>query len=166
MLALKVHKGKRPNTKYGSFWIPIVDWKTARIHLKNWSTAMARLRPVHYLTMISVPKRHPVFVGVDWSARFGISLKHLPFIPLCDVEPSVFAALKPASASLSDVLQHVGQGFHIFDTEIGMPLATYPEMVLGADLPGGCIKWTKDIRLLTRSDTREKFRSRDSHGAD
>lgn len=163
MLALKVHKGKHPNTKFGSFWIPIVDWRTARIHLKNWSTAMARLRPVHYLTMISVPKRHPVFVGVDWSARFGISLKHLPFIPLCDVEPSVLAALKPASSTLSEVLQHVGQGFHIFDTEIGMPRATYPEMVLGADLPGGCIKWTKDIRLLTRSDRREKLRGK-SHG--
>jgi hypothetical protein len=160
MLALKVHKGKHPNTQFGSFWIPIVDWRTARIHLKNWSTTMARLRAVRYLTMISVPNRHPVFVGVDWSARFGIAVKHLPFVPLCEIEQSVLATLKPLPAALPEAWHHVGQGFRIGARGAGMPSAEYPEMVLGADLPDRCIKWTKDIRLLVRSDTRERLRSK------
>jgi hypothetical protein len=163
MLALKVHKGKRPNTKFGSFWIPIVNWRTARIHLRNWSTTMARLRAVHYLTMVSVPDRHPVFVGVDFTARFGTAVKYLPFVPLRDVDQGILAALKPLSSALSEALHHLGQGYFIGKREVGMPPAEYPEMVLGADLPGNCIKWTKDIRLLMRSDTREKLR-RKSHG--
>jgi hypothetical protein len=163
MLALKVHKGKRPNTKFGSFWIPIVDWRSARIHLRNWSTTMARLRAVHYLTMVSVPGRHPVFVGVDFTSRFGTAVKCLPFVPLRDVDQGILAALKPLSSALSESLHHLGQGFLIGKREAGMPPAEYPEMVLGADLPGNCIKWTKDIRLLMRSDTREKLRTK-SHG--
>ena len=163
MLALKVHKGKRPNTKFGSFWIPIVDWRTARVHLRNWSTTMARLRAVHYLTMISVPNRHPVFVGVDWSVRFGTAVKHLPFVPLCDIDQGILAALKPLSSTLSEALHHLGQGYLVGKRDLGMPRAEYPEMVLGADLPGNCIKWTKDIRLFMRSDTRERLR-RKSHG--
>jgi hypothetical protein len=158
MLALKVHKGKHPNTKFGSFWIPIVDWRTARIHLRNWSTTMARLRPVHYLTMVSVPNRHPVFVGVDFTSRFGTAVKCLPFVPVRDLDQGILTALKPLSAALSASLQHLGQGFLIGKRGAGMPPAEYPEMVLGADLPANCIKWTKDIRLLTRSDTREKLR--------
>jgi len=164
MLALKIHKRKHPNTKFGSFWIPIVDWRTARIHLKNWSMTMARLRPVCYLTMVRVPNRHPVFVGVDWTARFGTSPKRLPFTPLRDIGQSILGALKPLSSTLSDAIHHVGQGYHIFGPRgVGMPMAEYPEMVLGADLTAGCIKWTKDIRLLIRNDTRERLR-RKSHG--
>jgi hypothetical protein len=159
MLALKVHKGKHSNTKFGSFWIPIVDWRTARIHLKNWSTTMARLRAVRYLTMIRVPNRHPVFVAVDWSSRFGIPLKQLPFVPLCDIEKSVLAALKPLPSALPEAWNHVDQGYFIGARGAGMPSAEYPEMVLGADLPDHFKKWTKDIRLLMRGDTREAFKA-------
>ena len=114
-----------------------MDWRTARIHLKNWSREMARLRPVNYVTMISVPSRHPVFVGLDWIERLDTPPKQLPFVPLCDIERSILVALKQ---------------------EIGTPQT--PEMVLGADLPRRCIKWTKDIRLLMRGDTREKLQKR------
>jgi hypothetical protein len=113
--------------------------------------------------MISVPNRHPVFVGVDWSVRFGTAVKHLPFVPLSEIDPGILAALKPLSSTLSEALHHLGQGYFIGTREAGMPPAEYPEMVLGADLPGNCIKWTKDIRLLLQSDTREKLQ-RKSHG--
>ena len=106
---------------------------------------MARLRAVHHLTMISVPSRHPVFVGVDWSVRFGTAVKHLPFVPLCEIDPGILAALKPLSSTLSEALHHLGQGYLVGRREAGMPQAEYPEMVLGADLLGNCIKWTKDI---------------------
>jgi hypothetical protein len=157
MLALKVHKGKYPNTKRGSFWIPIVDWRTARTHVRNWTKTLA---PIRYVTLIRLPNRHPVFVGVDWSVRIGLP-KQLPFVPLCDVEQTLLGALKPLTSRLSDGLILVGQTFFTFGPrEIGSVLATYPEMVLGADLPRHCIKWTKNIRLLTRGNTRENLRNK------
>lgn len=157
MLALKVHKGRRPNTKRGSFWIPIVDWRSTRTHLRNWTRTLA---PVHYVTLINVPKRHPVFVGVDWTVRTVLPWP-LPFVPLRDVEQTLLAALKPLTSRVTDGLILVGQTFFTFGPkEIGSVLATYPEMVLGADLPRHCIKWTKNIRLLTRGDTREKLRKK------
>jgi hypothetical protein len=157
MLALKLHKGKHPNTRRGSFWIPIVDWRSARIHLKNWTSTLA---PVHYLTMISVPNRHPVFVGVDWSVRIVLP-RQLPFVPLRDVEQTLLAALKPLTSRVVDGLIWVGQTHFTFGPkEIGSVLATYPEMVLGADLPRHCIKWTKNLRLLTRGNKRETLRKK------
>ncbi len=153
MLALKLHERKSPNTKRGSFWIPIVDWRSARTHVRNWTKTLA---PVHYITLISVPKNHPVFVGVDWCVRI-VYPTQLPFVPLRDVEQTLLAALKPLTSRSSEGLIWVGQTFFTFGPkEIGSVLATYPEMVLGSDLPRHCIKWTKNIRLLTRGDTREK----------
>jgi hypothetical protein len=157
VLALKLHKGKHPNTRRGSYWIPIVDWRTARTHVRNWAKTLA---PVHYLTLISVPKNHPVYVGVDWSVRIALP-RELPFVPLRDIEQTLLAALKPLNSRLSDGLILVGQTFFTFGPkEIGSVLATYPEMVLGAGLPQRCIKWTKNIRLLTRGNTREKLRKK------
>jgi hypothetical protein len=157
MLALKLHKGRYPNTKRGSFWIPIVDWRTARTHLRNWTRTLA---PVHYVTLISIPNRHPVFVGVDWTVRTVLPWP-LPFVPLCDVEPTVLAALKPLTSRILDDWIWVGQTlFTLGPKEIGSVLATYPEMVLGADLPTHCVKWTKNIRLLTRGNTRENLRKK------
>src|SRR5580704_16054138 len=100
MLALKLHKGKHPNTRRGSFWIPIVDWRSTRTHLGNWKKTLA---PRYYLTLISVPSRHPVFVGVDWSVRIGLPWQ-LPFVPLRDVEKGVLASLKPLTSRVSDGL--------------------------------------------------------------
>ena len=84
MLAFKLHKGKHPNTRRGSFWIPIVDWRTARTHVRNWAKTLA---PVHYLTLISIPKNHPVYVGVDWSVRIALPRR---------------AALRPAARHRAD----------------------------------------------------------------
>ncbi len=157
MLALKLHKGKYPNTKRGSFWIPIVDWRSAPTHLRNWTRTLA---PVHNLTLISIPNRHPVFVGVDWTVRTVLPWP-LPFVLLRDVEQTLLAALKPLTSRISDGMICVGQTFFTFGPrEIGSVLATYPEMVLGADLPRHCIKWTKNIRLLMRGNTRENLREK------
>ena len=160
MLALKLHKGNHPTTKLGSFWVPIVDWRSARIHLKNWSRT---LPAVQHVTMISVPNRHPVFVAVDWSTRHILSVpaKQLPFVPLCDIKKKILTALKPLKARRPATLHHVGQGYYIHGPqEAGTPAAEYPEMILGADLPRGCIKWTKDIRLLMQGDQRERLRKK------
>jgi hypothetical protein len=153
MLAIKLHKGKHPNTRRGSFWIPIVDWSAARTHIRSWSRNLA---PVYYITLVRVPDSHPVFVGVDWSIR-PAHPRWLPYVSMRDVKQSVLAALKPLPARVTSRAIWIGeQPFLTFGPrEAGELLTSYPEMVLGADLPRRCIKWTKDIRLLTRSDTRE-----------
>jgi hypothetical protein len=137
--------------------MPIVDWRSTRTHLRNWAGTLA---PVHYITLINVPKSHPVFVAVDWTVRAFLP-RPLPFVPLREVEQSVLASLKPLTAKAADGWIWVGQTFYTLGPrEIGSVLATYPEMVLGADLPKHCIKWTKHMRLLTRGNTRETLRKK------
>jgi hypothetical protein len=163
MLALKVHKTKVPNIRRGSFWIPIVDWRSARIHLRNWYKTMSRRGPVRYVSLISIPKDHPVIVLVDFTSRlqYGFEPKDFPFVPLREVEQSTLGVLKPLEQRLGDGLHYLGQGFFVSGSvRVGEPPATYPELILGADLPPGHVKWTKDIRLLTRDDTRTRLRNR------
>ena len=165
MLAFKVHKDKNPNIRGGSFWIPIVDWGSARIHLRNWYKTLSQSRRIRHLTLVHIPKNHPVFVGVDFTSRFGCGLRYLPFVPLKNVEPSILHALKPLDKALSHGCHHVGQGFFILGSaEAGRPLAGWPELILGADLPRSCIKWTKDIRLLIRGDKRSDRASTEGCG--
>ena len=86
--------------------------------------------------------------------------RHLPFVPLRDVEKSVLAALKPLVERAPEGPIWLGNFLRFGPLEAGAAPATYPELVLGADLPKSCIKWTKDIRLLTRGDTRTRSNSR------
>jgi hypothetical protein len=122
---------------------------------------MSRRKPRRYITLISVPHRHPVFVAVDWSVYAWIPPKERPFVQLCEVEQSILATLKPLTLRLPESAYYIGQNHTLLDSvEAGESLASYPEMVLGADLPCECIKWTKDIRLLTRGDRRKKLREK------
>jgi hypothetical protein len=161
MLAFKWHKDKSPNTRRGSFWIPVLDWKSACIHLSNWRRTLALNRTIRYLTLVSIPKRHPVFVAVDWGTRPAGKPSDLPFVPMCEVEQEALAALKPIEKRLEDGMIWVGQGLVLLDSpEIGLPLAGWPELVLGADLPRAKVKWTKDIRVLFRGDSRQRRRGK------
>jgi hypothetical protein len=90
--------------------------------------------------------------------RCGTPPKELPFVPLCDVEQSILATLKAFASGLPGSLYYIGQQHVILGAaKAGDPLAFYPEMLLHADLPRHCAKWTKDIRLLTRGDRRKKL---------
>ena len=166
MLAFKVHKDKTPNVRFGTFWIPIVDWNSSQIHLRNWWKTMARSYPIRYLTLISIPKQHPVYFGSDWAARMGfwfegLSIKELPFVPLVEIEQDILKVLKPLDKKLPNGrYDFVSVIIHDDSAVVGMPLATLPELVLGADLPRSHIKWTKDIRLLTRGDKRQNLRKK------
>lgn len=173
MLALKIHKNKRPNTNHGTFWIPIVDWGSAKIHLRNWSKLLANYK-VKYITLIRIPKHHPVFFAVDYTVKEIIepenlpqrgrpkfSPMRLPFVPLESIDKELLATLKPLTYRLPEILHHVGQHYSIIGPEeIGHPLSEYPELILGEDLPKSCIKWTKDIKLLIRGDKRDKLRKK------
>lgn len=161
MLAFRMHRDKDPNIRRGSFWIPVVDWRSARIHLSNWYRTLALNRTIRYLTLITIPKNHPVYVGVDWSCRPTCKPSELPFVQLGDVEHETLAALKPIEKRLKDGAIWVGQGLVILDPpEVGLPLVGWPELVLGANLTRGNVKWTKDIRLLIKGDIRRKLRGK------
>jgi hypothetical protein len=161
MLAFKWHKDKRPNTRRGSFWIPVVDWKSARIHLSNWRRTLALNKTIRYLTLVTIPKRHPVFVAVDWGCRPAGKPSDLRFLPMCEVEHEALAALKPVEKRLNGGAIWVSQGLVLLDSpEVGLPLVGWPELVLGADLARTNVKWTKDIRTLARGDTRQRRRGK------
>ena len=162
MLAIKLHKTKRPNTGMRTYWIPIIDWNTAKIHISNWCTTLEHPKRggkgVNYITMVKIPRDHPVFLKVDWAAMWGIRVKDLSFVPLNEIEQEIIDALKPLEHRLSEGLHHVAQGYLVSgdSTEVGKPTSTFPELILGAPLPKAYIKWTKDLRLLFRGDTRER----------
>jgi hypothetical protein len=120
---------------------------------------MVRSHSIRYLTLIGIPKQHPVFVGVDWTSRGDVKPKELPFVPLIEIEQRILNALKPLDKNLPDDCHYVGQNYVLLgDVEAGTPLAQWPELVLGADLPCSHIKWTKDLRLLIRRDKRRDLR--------
>lgn len=161
MLALKVHRDKKPNIGRGTFWIPIVDWRSAKVQLSTWYRILSHKR-MHHVTLARIPDDHPVFVGVDWTARIclGLRPKTMPFKPMREIESAVLNALKPLKKALAKgEVVHVGQGYLVPGPwEAGRPLAECPELVLGAALPKAQIKWTKDIRLLLRGDKRDQSR--------
>ena len=162
MLALKLHKTKRPNLGATTYWIPIIDWKTAKVHIRNWYATLQHPnrggKGVNFITMVSIPRDHPVCLKVDWSVPVGVPITELPFVPFRDIEPQLIDTLRPLERKLDDRVYHIGQGLMILGdgTQVGAPLASHPELIVGAPLPKSCVKWTKDIRLLFRGDTRKK----------
>ena len=160
MLALKLHKTKRPNIGAKTFWIPIIDWRTARIHLSNWYKTLdhPKGKGINYITMAKIPKDHPVVLHVDWAVKYGTRINELPFVPMAQIETEIIDALKPLQDRLGEGLYHVGQGYIVFgeDLDPGRPVSEFPELILGAELPRSCVKWTKDVRLLFRGDKRQR----------
>ncbi len=162
MLALKLHKTKRLNLGAKTYWIPIVDWKTAKVHISNWYATLQHPKRggkgVNYITLINIPRDYPVCLKVDWSVPVGVPIDALPFVPFREIETKLIDTLRPLDSKLEDCAYHIGQGFVILGdgTQVGEPLASHPELIVGAPLPNLC-KWTKDIRLLFRGDTRKKM---------
>ena len=163
MLAIKLHRKTHPNLGKGTYWIPIIDWDSAQAHVKNWYWILTQpgsdRKGIYYITLASIPNNHPVFLKVDFGVGFGTKPRDYPFQPLNEIERNIFDALKPLQKPPEKGIHHVAQGFlKITDgTEsLGQSLCNFPELILGARLPKSCVKWTKDIRLLFRGDTRKK----------
>lgn len=118
-----------------------------------------------YITLVRIPKNHLVRFHVDWSAgrewndeRKCMVSRELPFVPIDEIERELLNQLKPMQKELKeDDVYYVGQGYGILGPwPAGKPSAELPELILGADLPRSCLKWTKDLRLLFRGDKRKK----------
>ena len=166
MLALKLHKTKRPNLGANTFWIPIIDWRTAKVHLKNWYSTLEDTKQggnkINYLTMVTIPKEHLVFLKTDWSLPMGVPPRAEFFVPLADIEKNIIDSIKPLMEEPKlRVAEFLNRLCLLFGgvAHPGESIATHPELILGEPLPKSCVKWTKDIRLLFRGDTRKKKQS-------
>ena len=139
MLAVKLHKHKRPWLGKGSHLIPILSWKTGKVHIKRWINLLDyqnESRPnnkIRYITLVKIPDDHPVFLASDWGDK--IIFVHL------------FGGIefKPLSAISHEIKRFI---MEVPDLE--------PEIILGKSLPPSCIKWTKNIQLLYKSNKKTR----------
>lgn len=155
MLAVKLHKRKKPNLERGSHLVPLVGWDAGKIqvkrwlHILNWYNQGRPNNAIRYITLVHIPDQHPVFLGLHWEAKdFGVEFK-----PWCQWEQELKQMLKLAKKGQ--------KALYFYDSEarelpVGYPIAKTPELILGARLPKKCILWTKDVRLLYGSGRRAK----------
>jgi hypothetical protein len=154
MLAVKLHKNKKPFIGYGAYLIPIINWETGKTQIKTWIKVLTRddainypNNKINYITLVKIPDEHLVFLADDWVMKYlGVKFK-----PLKEIEDSIkreIGKFYKENGILSD------NKVNNIETTKGSPLAPSPELILGERLPESCIKWTKDIRLLYRGDKR------------
>ena len=79
--------------------------------------------------MVKIPKDHPVWMSIDWVKKRWIT--KMNFKPFCKIEQELKSRI-----AITDLL---------------------PELVLGERLPDSCIKYTKDIKLLNRGNTKKTY---------
>jgi hypothetical protein len=148
VLAIKLHRGKRPSLAKDDWLIPILDWKSGRIQVRKTLQYMRRYR---FITLVDIPADWPV----SFLVRYGDS-DYIKAIYLIDY-------VKP----LRDYDQRIKQGiierwdarksgWSDTGVEPGGLMCNEPGIKLGKKLPDKYIKWTKDLRLLYRGDERRK----------
>ncbi len=151
MIAVKLHKRKRPNLHKGSFLVPVRTWHSGRKHVGNWIRLLNRCNRgnpndcIRYITLVKIPDGHPVFIGLDWVDKPFFSSE---FIELEKIDAARKARLDlvPCEKERLQALQ--AQRSIALDAIPGSPIAECPELILGKALPARFIKWTKDVRLL------------------
>ena len=131
MLAVKLHKHKKPWLGKYSHLVPILSWNTGKTYITRWIYVLNhqnRTRPnnrIRYITLVKIPDDHPVILAKYWY----LTDLYAPFEPLS----SVWQELKKV---LFREYLHDGGIFEL------------PQLILGKPLPPSCIKWTKRIQLL------------------
>ena len=148
MLAVKLHRQKKPWLGKGSYLIPIISWETGKVQILRWINLLNRqnrTRPnylIRFITLVKIPDDHPVVLYEDWVEsrlrrqwRVGFEFKHL-------------------REESSELKKHL-KDWSDRDPDLPGPDLETPELILGKTLPLSCIKWTKDMRLLYRGDKRK-----------
>jgi len=144
LLAVKLHRQKKPWLGRGSYLIPIASWETGRIQIRNWikilnqsgKRAASRFsKPVKFITLVKIPDSHPIALYSDWIESKLRRKYQMGF---------EFKPLHEESSELKKKLREWSD----FDLDLPGPDLESPELILGETLPQSCIKWTKDIHLL------------------
>lgn len=144
MLAIKLHRTKKPWLGKGAYLLPIGNWAVGRTHIFRWRHMMdhyASRWPCHnprYISLVKIPDNHPVSFHRDWGWGEPNYPKQCPLkkVPIED---------RKALNKLQFYEEYCGDEKKRLRMEL-------PDMVLGAPLPDKCVKWTKDIRLLYGKD--------------
>lgn len=152
MLAVKLHRQKKPWLGKGSYLIPIASWETGKVQIFNWirilntsgkRASSSKFRPpIKFITLIKIPDDHPIALYHDW-----IESK----LRRKDRKEFEFKFLREQSSELKKELKEWSDR----DPDLPGPDIEAPELILGQALPSSCIKWTKDIHLLYRGDKRK-----------
>jgi hypothetical protein len=151
MLAVKLHKNKKPWLGKSSFLIPVASWSTGKIHVKNWikllqdkpefyGKKLIQNNKINYITLVKIPEDHPVEIFHSPSSKFCVNLKN----------PN-FPQLKSQGewSENGELLNDNRQRLKMFLDD--GPADIWPELILGKKLHDSCVKWTKDIRLLYKT---------------
>ena len=163
MLAVKLHKRKRVFLGRGSYFVPILNWETGRVYVRNWiqilnrSNRSGRNNCIRFISLIKLPGNCRVGLFDDWF-NFGLSTFHeVPTFR--EVEQEIKSKLYRWREFHSSRISAAGMDYCDPGKDIPSMSWEVPELILGEALPRACVKWTKDIRLLHRGDKR-KMRSR------
>jgi hypothetical protein len=172
MLAVKLHKKSAPWLGKGSHLMPVIKWEAANHQLRKWrrllTAAKGRITPwpndqINFVTLMRIPDDHPV--RFRFASGPSNSLKLWWYDagdcrPLRDYPDSLkryltvwWNAYNRDSQRMidKDGMPLLLGGFELVISgrfETGGLLADAPELILGKALPKGCVKWTKDLRLL------------------
>ncbi len=159
MLAIRLHKKKRPKLNKYTFLIPIMSWETGRVQVLNWVNVLNKAiklpnNAIRYITLVKIPDDHPVELLEDFSCKWGCKIKDLDFKPLKEHPEKV----KQRIMKWDNRECVVTEDSEILFDESG-PNCVTPELILGEALPKSCIKWTKDIKLLYKGSTKVRSKS-------
>ena len=136
VLALTMHKDKKPSLGKGTAFLPIASWRTARGPLRVLRSVDRQpgSQRSDFLTLVQLPEDQAValIVGDPSYARDELDFHPLNNLPAEDQEQ-----LREWLAREIDLpdLSSDSAGWLV-------------RLVLGAPLPRSCLHWTKDIRLL------------------
>jgi hypothetical protein len=145
MHAIKLHENPKPFLGKGSYLVPITTWKAAREQIRRWLPQLTDVKAGFtskrsYITLVKIPDEHPVILDPD------ICTGNETPMPLRDIPKTI----KDEIMTWLD--NEPGNDYP------GGVLSDSAQLILGVALPRGCVKWTKDLRLLYRGDKRDKLR--------
>jgi hypothetical protein len=149
MLAVKLHRSKKPPLRKGSLFVPVMNWTAGDVQVRRMLNAENYPQNrVHYFTLVRIPEHFPV--------RFKFTYGASNFIK----QVCWFTEFQPLRSWPSEVKHALHEWWDakwqaLFEGPGGL-MADEPRVEIGATLPESCIKWTKDIRLLYRADKRKK----------
>lgn len=155
MLAIKLHCSQRPSLVKDDWLIPIMDWKSGRVQVRQMLQYMRRYR---YITLVSIPADWPVSFLVRYGDSSFIKGVYLldDLKPLRDYDQEIKRAISEWWDARKSAWSKTG-------VEPGGLMCNEPGIKLGRKLPDKFIKWTKDLRLLYHGDEKRGKKKKPHH---
>lgn len=135
MLALVVHPDKKPVLAKGSMVVPLARWEDSKIPLRilREEAKNAGRAPDHFVTLVKLPDTQTVAIVIG---NPRVESKQLQFAQLRNISAEDRELIEKSFANFRNPPQ----------AELGPTWLA--RLVLGEKLAEGCVKWTKDFRLL------------------